>query len=382
MTRKMKLAPIQKSHGPGAARRGGMLVLLAILLPVAIILAAFAINIAWMELGRTELFIASDAAARAGGRQFVLTNDQNAAKVTARDAASRNPVAGQPLHLNDSDFVFGQSTRTALNQRFNFTAGGGHPNALQLLGNRGTSSADGPIPLLLPNILGRSSFATQQMARSTQLDIDVAIVLDRSGSMAYAATEPAVWPPAPAAAPSGWQFGDHVPPHSRWLNAVNAVDAFIVEMSQSPANELVALVTYNGGASIDQPLTTNYGLLDSAMDVYTQNYNSGATNIEAGIIQGVNSFATPTAKPWAAKVIILLTDGIVNAGGDPVVAAQNAANQKITIFTISFALEADQALMQDIATVGQGKHYHASTGGSLATVFQDIARNLPILLTQ
>ena len=49
-------------------RRGAVIPMLAILLPVVIILAAFAINIAYLELNRTEMFIASDAVSRATGR--------------------------------------------------------------------------------------------------------------------------------------------------------------------------------------------------------------------------------------------------------------------------------------------------------------------------
>jgi len=43
-------------------RRGGMLVLIAVTLPLVIIMASFAVNVAWMQLVRTELRTATDAA--------------------------------------------------------------------------------------------------------------------------------------------------------------------------------------------------------------------------------------------------------------------------------------------------------------------------------
>ena len=52
------------------SRRGGITVLMAFVLPMLALLAAFCINLAQMQLVKTELAIATDAAARAGGRAF------------------------------------------------------------------------------------------------------------------------------------------------------------------------------------------------------------------------------------------------------------------------------------------------------------------------
>lgn len=92
-------------------RRGGALTLIALLLPVLVLLAGFAVNFAYMDLIRTETFVAADAATRAGGRTFALTGDLDMVKLRAREAARRNPVAGRPLTLADADFVLGRSVR-------------------------------------------------------------------------------------------------------------------------------------------------------------------------------------------------------------------------------------------------------------------------------
>src|SRR3954462_14226999 len=92
-------------------RRGAMLVLIALCLPVCLIIAAFAINVAWMQLVRTELRTSTDAAARAGAKQLSLSQSTGVALAQAKDLAKRNPVAGQPLLLANSDVEFGSSSQ-------------------------------------------------------------------------------------------------------------------------------------------------------------------------------------------------------------------------------------------------------------------------------
>jgi hypothetical protein len=52
------------------------------------------------------------------------------------------------------------------------------------------------------------------------------------------------------------------------------------------------------------------------------------------------------------------------------------------VFTITFSDEADQTTMKLVAEKGLGKHYHATNGSSLTGVFQDIAKQLPIILSK
>ena len=61
-----------KSRRQHGHRRGAVLVLMALLLPIVLMLSAFAMNVANMELNRTELQVSTDAAARAGGRDMLV----------------------------------------------------------------------------------------------------------------------------------------------------------------------------------------------------------------------------------------------------------------------------------------------------------------------
>ena len=105
-------------------RRAAMLVLIAVCLPLCIIMAAFAVNIAWMQLVRAELRTATDAAARAGAKELSLAQTTTAAIAEAKEAAKRNVVAGDPLLLADSDIEFGNSSQPTDISRFIFTPGG------------------------------------------------------------------------------------------------------------------------------------------------------------------------------------------------------------------------------------------------------------------
>src|SRR5262245_62014765 len=105
-------------------RRGAMLVLIAVCLPLCIIMAAFAVNVAWMQLVRAELRTSTDAAARAGAKELSLAQNTPDARLAAKNAAKRNLVAGAPLLLADSEIEFGNGSQPSPTSRFVFTAGG------------------------------------------------------------------------------------------------------------------------------------------------------------------------------------------------------------------------------------------------------------------
>ena len=87
-------------------RRGAMMVLIAITLPIIIIIAAFALDVAWMQLVRTELRTATDSASRAGAKTLSLKQNTTDARNAAKQAALRNTVAGDPLQLQNSEIEF------------------------------------------------------------------------------------------------------------------------------------------------------------------------------------------------------------------------------------------------------------------------------------
>ncbi len=81
-------------------RRGHSLVLLCLLFPVMLTIAAFCINIVYMEMARTELQIATDTAVRAAGRTLAVTGSQEQAIAAAERLLKANPYANQTMTLS------------------------------------------------------------------------------------------------------------------------------------------------------------------------------------------------------------------------------------------------------------------------------------------
>ncbi len=360
-------------------RRGAMMVLIVVLLPILFLLSALAINISYIQLIRTEAQIATDVSARAAGRVFARTGDADQAFGIAQQLAQRNTVGGEAFPLNFGDLEFGVAHRESLFSRYNFSSGG-NANSVRITSNGFASQG---VQRLFGSIGPTLTIAPIRSAISTQVELDIALIIDRSGSMAYAANEVAAYPPVPAAAPAGWDFGDPVPPQARWLDTIAAVQVFLNEMQATPHSERVSLVTYHHDPNVDLLATTDYASIANSLNNYSYAFHAGGTNIGDGIYTALWTLGhAETTRPWANKVAIVMTDGIHNTGSDPRWAAKHAAKQGVMVFSVTFSNEADHTLMLDVANKGGGSHYHASTAAQLSAAFEDIARQLPTLLTR
>lgn len=356
-------------------RSGTTAVAMALMLPVVLAVASYTINVAYMELARTELQITIDVSTRAAGRVLAVTGNQQLAMEAAETFMKENPFANEKMTLSATDIAFGVSTRMNENERYLF-ASGRNPNSVKLLANGNIS-----VPMLFPTFSAPITFRPIKTSTCTTVELDISIVLDRSGSMAFSSSEIS-GSGTPAAAPLGWSFGDPVPPNSRWLDAVEAVNRFLELMESSGQDEHVSLATYSDKARTDVELGDNYLRIRQALNGYSAKFDQGSTNIGGGILEGTaSSCDKKRARPWASRVMIVLTDGIHNTGTDPLVAARQAAIENVQIFTVTFSSEAETERMKEIAAIGSAKHFHASTGNQLASAFEEIAHSLPTLLT-
>jgi hypothetical protein len=363
-----------------------MLVLIAICFPLLLIMAAFAVDVAWMQLVRTELRAATDAAARAGAKELSLSQDVDAARARAKEAAARNLVAGAPLLLADSDIEFGESRQANSSSKFTFTSGGTLLNSLRVTGRRTNGSPSGAVDLLFAGFLGVRVFEPQNTATSTLLDRDICLVVDRSGSM--------MWTLAGGSSnPAG--TGDCDPPHptqSRWGALAIAVSAFLAELDNTNQNELVGLASYSSDTNecgrtynisdINSDLVADYSVIRGEMARIGSAPVKGRTCISAGIEEGITVLTGSRTRPFAIKTMIVMTDGIHNLGTEPIVPARVAADRGIVIHTITFSSDADIARMQAVAAATGGQHFHAPDAQELIRIFKEIASTLPVLLTQ
>ncbi len=378
--------PAKRSRRNAARhRRGAMLVFIAVCLPLLIIMAAFAIDVAWMQLTRTELRTATDSAARAGAKELSLKQDVGAARTKAKAAALRNNVAGDPLILSDADIHVGKSVQVGTG-RFNFTDGGAKPNAVRVWGKRTIDSKSGPVDLVVSKVLGIDEFEPVEVASSTQLDRDICLVVDRSGSMMWTLTGGSNYP-------KGTKACD--PPHptqSRWGALATSVTAFLDELTNTVQDEHVALVSYSSNttdcgnrykiSTIDSDLVSDYSIIQSKMDAISSKPVKGSTAISAGLDDAIDVLTGKKIRPFAVKTIILMTDGIHNLGKEPIESAKVAAKDEITIYTITFSDDADIKRMEAVAAATGGRHFHATTQAQLTQIFREIAATLPVLTTE
>lgn len=416
------------------SKRGGAIVVLAALtLPILFLLAAFCINLAYVQLARTELMVATDAAARAGGRAFSHYQNIDDAKTAAQITAALNTVGGDSLTLSfdteDNEIEFGSSDRNQEADRYDFTkvpesqvySGTEIVNAMRISGKLTGDSSNGPLNALFPSMGLKSTFNLQSQAVAMQLDRDIALILDRSGSMSWVTYN---WPNGfnqwsttvkLAAVVEGilgvgsytrrgrtysyyyytsgnnqdsyyqWVWEDYLQagpaPRAPWDDLVDAVDTFLNVLETTDQQEKVSLATYSSSATLNLNLVSDY---DEVRNELNSINPSGSTAIGYGLQTGLPSLLnTSFARPYAAKTIVVMTDGIHNYGIDPVVATQSIMqNYNVTIHTVTFGAGADQARMADVAEIGGGNHYHAATGEELIAVFEEIANNLPTLITQ
>ena len=175
------------------------------------------------------------------------------------------------------------------------------------------------------------------------------------------------------------------PRHSRWALLTEGVERFLDVLEITDQDELVSLTTFSGGASVNTPL---YSVYNEIRDTVEEISPFGGTAIGEGLKVGlppiVNGTDGEPPRIFAAKTIVVLTDGENNEGTlDPVTEVQRIRGlNNVTIHTVTFTQGADQDAMKEVARHGGGRHYHADNGDILVEIFEEIANNLPTVLTE
>lgn len=388
----------RKRNSRARSRRGSIVMLSGVAFFALVALAGLSINVAYMELVRSEQRLATDAAAKAA--LVVLGQSQSSAqaRAAAKSIAALHRVGGRPVVLDDSDILIGTSTGNS-NGTYSFVQNSSTSsvvtNSVRINSNLSKMSGGGIATVMLPQMMGASTFTSEQSAVSTRIDMDVCLVVDRSGSMAWSLGPTAFAYPGNLADKSPIQNYFQLPHAtlSRWASLTSSVNIFANVLNEAPIKTRVSLASYSSNftfgiwtsvvASIDQRLTTDYTTLKTKLNDLAKQPLIGNTNIAAGLREGVNALTDPTlTRITSCKSIILLTDGIVSQGDDPVALATTAREMNIRIHTIAFSAQADVALMQRVAQAGGGQCYVAPDAASLETAFRTIAATLPNMLTE
>ena len=178
--------------------------------------------------------------------------------------------------------------------------------------------------------------ATCRAAGSPPVALDLALVLDSSGSML-----------------------DNDPQGLRRTASKNLVDAMLV-------NDRASVVDFDGAARLAQALTSDKAALKAAIDTID---DSGSTNIGAGVRVGIDSLG---AQGDPARVMVLLTDGDGSYSAD---LTAEAKSKSITIYTVGLGSAVNETLLRDIATQTGGQYFPVADASQLAAAFDQIHNN-------
>lgn len=177
-------------------------------------------------------------------------------------------------------------------------------------------------------------------------------------------------------------------PDNRLEVAKRTVKEFIAHRT----SDRIGIVAFAAEALTQVPLTTDYAVVDAAVDNLQAGQLEDGTAIGTAIATAANRLREA---PGRSRVMILLTDGVNNRGAiDPRTAARAAADFGIKIYTIGVGtegmapvpvgrglfglryenrpVEIDEALLTDVATITGGKYFRARDAAALSRIYQQI----------
>ena len=221
--------------------------------------------------------------------------------------------------------------------------------------------------ILIVTALARPQFIDTSTRVKTNSGIDIIMAIDVSASMLAKDLKP---------------------------NRLDALKNVAEEFIKNRISDRIGLVEYAGESYTKTPLTTDKSVtLRSLKDIKYNNIIEGGTAIGMGLATSVNRIKDSKAK---SKVIILLTDGVNNAGFiDPMTAAELATEFQIKIYSIGLGtnglalspvgidsrgkfnyanvqVEIDEKLLTQISEMTGGKYFRATDNDRLKEIYSDI----------
>ena len=177
-------------------------------------------------------------------------------------------------------------------------------------------------------------------------------------------------------------------------NRMEALKRVATDFVEQRPNDRIGLVVYASEAYTKTPVTSDKAVVEQAIQsIKYDNVLQDGTGIGMGLATAVNRLKDSKAK---SKIIILLTDGVNNAGFiEPETAADIAKQYGIKVYTIGIGtngmaefpyaigpngqflfqmmkVEIDERLMKSIAQKTDGKYFRATSNDKLAEIYGEI----------
>lgn len=177
-------------------------------------------------------------------------------------------------------------------------------------------------------------------------------------------------------------------------NRMEALKRVAADFVEQRPNDRIGLVVYASEAYTKTPVTSDKAVIEDAINsIKYDNVLKDGTGIGMGLATAVNRLKDSKAK---SKVIILLTDGVNNAGFiEPETASDIAKQYGIKVYTIAIGtngmaefpyaiapngqflfqmmqVEIDEQLLRNIARKTDGKYFRATSNSKLAEIYESI----------
>ncbi len=177
-------------------------------------------------------------------------------------------------------------------------------------------------------------------------------------------------------------------------NRLEALKEVAAEFIKGRPSDRIGLVEYAGESFTKTPVTSDKAIvLASLNEIEYNTVIESGTAIGMGLATSVNRLKDSKAK---SKVIILLTDGVNNAGFiDPKIASELAIEYGIKVYTIGVGsngmalspigilpngqfqygmarVEIDEKLLEEIAQTTGGKYFRATNNEKLEEIYEEI----------
>jgi Ca-activated chloride channel homolog len=178
-------------------------------------------------------------------------------------------------------------------------------------------------------------------------------------------------------------------------NRLEVAKEIAIDFINERPNDRIGLVIFSGEAFTACPLTTDHVILNSMLSETQPGQLESGTAIGSGLATAVARIKESKAK---SRVVILLTDGVSNAGEiAPITAGEIAKTFGIRTYTIGIGsygkaltpvtvnqlgnleydyvnVEIDEPTMKQISSLTGGKYFRATDKKALATTLKEIDR--------
>jgi len=166
-------------------------------------------------------------------------------------------------------------------------------------------------------------------------------------------------------------------------NRLEVAKDVVAEFVEGRQTDRLGMVVFAGESFTQCPLTLDYDVLLSFLDqIRIAEQDWDGTAIGMAIINATNRLREADGR---SQVVILLTDGVNNAGEiDPLTAAEVAAAIGVRVYAIGVGapgsggrgrgrnVDFDEETLQQVANLTGGRYYHATSGEKLAQIYDEI----------